>query len=166
MRFAYADPPYPGQAKRHYGHLGGSEVDHPALIERLCSDYPDGWALSSGAVNVRELYPLMPDTVRLMVWTKRLVFFKPGVNPCYGWEPLFVYGGRKRTRTQRTVYDWVEANATFRRGIHGAKPDRFFCWIFEVLNVQHGDTLDDLFPGTGRCSLMLERWRNQISMFD
>jgi hypothetical protein len=49
MRFAYADPPYPGQSKRLYGsHLDyAGEVDHADLIGRLGSGYPDGWALST-----------------------------------------------------------------------------------------------------------------------
>jgi hypothetical protein len=48
VKFAYADPPYVGQAKRLYGkHRDyGGEVDHRALIQRLVDDYPDGWALS------------------------------------------------------------------------------------------------------------------------
>ena len=48
MRFAYADPPYPGQARRHYKHHPDfdGEVDHGALIERLMDEFPDGWALS------------------------------------------------------------------------------------------------------------------------
>lgn len=43
MKFAYADPPYIGQAKRHYQ---SEEVDHEKLIKRLINEYPDGWALS------------------------------------------------------------------------------------------------------------------------
>lgn len=36
MRFAYADPPYPGMAHLYKGHLDyAGEVDHKALIERL-----------------------------------------------------------------------------------------------------------------------------------
>ena len=44
MRVAYADPPYPGQAKRHYGKNGDpyqgvvEEVDHAELIEGLERD--------------------------------------------------------------------------------------------------------------------------------
>lgn len=42
MRFAYADPPYPGKAK-YYPEK--TEVDHASLIGRLATEYPDGWAL-------------------------------------------------------------------------------------------------------------------------
>jgi hypothetical protein len=35
VRFAFADPPYIGQAQKHYGC---PEVNHPALIERLVAE--------------------------------------------------------------------------------------------------------------------------------
>ena len=36
MRVAYADPPYIGQAKRHYSHDPRcAEVDHADLVEKL-----------------------------------------------------------------------------------------------------------------------------------
>lgn len=44
MRVAYADPPYPGQAKRHYGKAGDpyegvvEEVDHAELIDPAARD--------------------------------------------------------------------------------------------------------------------------------
>lgn len=48
LRLAYADPPYPGNARLYRDHPDyGGEVDHAALIERL-SAY-DGWALSTSA---------------------------------------------------------------------------------------------------------------------
>lgn len=41
MKFAYADPPYPGQARKHYGSHPdfGGEVDHSDLIAQLERDY-------------------------------------------------------------------------------------------------------------------------------
>jgi hypothetical protein len=40
MRFCYADPPYPGQAARHYRHHKdyAGEVDYGALITELERD--------------------------------------------------------------------------------------------------------------------------------
>ena len=44
LRLAYADPPYPGNARLYQGHPDyAGEVDHAALIRRL-GPY-DGWAL-------------------------------------------------------------------------------------------------------------------------
>lgn len=41
MRVAYADPPYVGQSRKHYG---GAEVNHRLLIAHLCDEFPDGWS--------------------------------------------------------------------------------------------------------------------------
>ena len=149
MTFAYADPPYVGQARKLYGC---DEVDHEALIARLVADYPDGWALSASSPSLRFLLPLCPPDVRVMAWVKPFCIFKPGVNPAYAWEPVIVRGGRKRTRQQPTVRDWVSANITLRRGLTGAKPEAFCLWLFDVLGARAGDTLADLFPGTGAVS--------------
>ncbi len=69
MRFSYADPPYLGQAAKHYADQPdyAGEVDHAELIERLCRDYPDGWALSCSSPSLKVLLPLCPDDVRVTV---------------------------------------------------------------------------------------------------
>ena len=162
MRVAYADPPYVGQAKRHYGRLGGSEVDHAALIDRLCTDYPDGWALSASSPSLRALLPLCPPDVRVMAWVKPFCSFKPGVNPAYAWEPVLMRGGRQRDRSAETVRDWVAANITLRRGLAGAKPEAFCFWLFSVLGLRPGDTLDDLFPGSGAVTRAWARYQRQL----
>lgn len=146
MRFAYADPPYVGQARKLYKEV---EVDHLSLIRKLRKDYPDGWALSCSSPSLRLLLPLCPETVRVMAWVKPFAIFKPNVNPAYAWEPVIVHGGRKRTRSEPTVRDWVSQNITLRRGLVGAKPEPFFHWLFSIFGARPGDVIDDLFPGTG-----------------
>ena len=96
-----------------------------------------------------------------MAWVKPFCSFKPGVNPAYAWEPVLVHGGRKRRRSQPTVRDYVSANITLKRGLSGAKPDAFWVWLFSVLNLTADDTLDDLFPGTGRCAEVLAEWQTE-----
>lgn len=146
MKFAYADPPYVGQAKRHYDE---DEVDHQELITKLVDEYPDGWALSCSSSSLQYLLGLCPDDVRVMAWVKPFCIFKPNVNPAYAWEPVIVRGGRKRTRQQPTSRDWVSANITLRRGLTGVKPDAFSNWLFEILNLQVGDEFHDLYFGSG-----------------
>jgi hypothetical protein len=59
VKFAYADPPYIGQAKRHYSHDPQcAEVDHAELIARLCQGYPDGWALSLSSPSLKQVLSL------------------------------------------------------------------------------------------------------------
>jgi hypothetical protein len=144
--FAYADPPYPGCGHRYPEK---KEVDHRELVDRLVAEYPDGWALSTSSVALKMVLNLCPDNVRVMAWVKPFAVFKPNVNPGYTWEPVIVSGGRRRTRQQPTARDWVSANITLKKGLVGAKPETFCAWILDVLNYQPGDTLDDLFPGTG-----------------
>lgn len=146
MKFGYADPPYIGQAKKHYN---STEVNHKELIEKLIREFPDGWALSLSSPSLKTILNMCPNDVRVMVWVKPFCSFKPNVNPAYAWEPVIVYGGRKRSRAQPTIRDYVEANITLKKGCHGTKPEIFCRWLFEVLNVQPGDELIDLFPGSG-----------------
>lgn len=157
MRFAYADPPYIGQAHRYPEK---TEVDHDGLIASLVAGYPDGWALSCSSPSLRILLPMCPEGTRVMAWVKPFAVFKPNVGVAYAWEPVLVSGGRPRTREQETMRDWVAANITLERGMVGVKPDAFAFWLFEVLNMCQEDELIDLFPGTGAVSKAWGRWRS------
>jgi len=163
-RFAYADPPYIGQARKHYGKepTYAGEVDHQELIERLCGEYPDGWALSASTPSLRIILPLCPDDVRVAAWVKPFAAFKPNVNPAYAWEPVIFRGGRKRNRTEATVRDWVSCNIALERGLSGAKPEPFCFWLFSLLGMEPGDELVDLFPGTGGVSTAWRRYQSQM----
>ena len=66
-RFAYADPPYPGRAKKHYGC---AETDYPALVARLQAGGSLGWALSTSEDSLRWLLPLCPEGTRVCPWVK------------------------------------------------------------------------------------------------
>lgn len=159
MLIAFADPPYPGQARRHYADDPRcAEVDHAALIAQLERAYPDGWALSTNEPNLRTLLPLCPARVRVMPWVKPFASFKPGVGVAYAWEPVLVAGGRPRTRQQPTVRDWVSANITLQTGTHGAKPLAFCWWLFDVLNLMPADTLVDVYPGSGAVTTAWASW--------
>lgn len=170
MRFAYADPPYPGCA-----HLypEKTEVNHVDLVRHLASEYPDGWALSTGSAQLSKVLGICAvvyDCVgevsvpyRVAAWVKPFANYKPNVNPAYAWEPVIWTGGRrKRDRSESTVADWVAASYTIRRGLVGAKPDGFFWWILDLLGARDEDTMDDLFPGTGRFAAILDAHKRQL----
>jgi len=159
VRFCYADPPYPGCAGYY---VEKTEVDHAELIARLVAEYPDGWALSTSSVALRDALALCPPDVRVLAWVKPWAVFKPGVGVAYAWEPVLVRGGRKRTRQQPTVRDWVAEGVTLKRGLVGVKPDVFCYWLFEVLNLEPDDEFIDLYPGSGAVSRAFERWRCQF----
>jgi hypothetical protein len=162
MKFAYADPPYFGYSK-YYEHPEAAVYDtldgHRALVERLVSEYPDGWAYSLTSTTLRDLLPLFPPCVRVAAWVKPFASFKPGVNPAYAWEPVIFAGGRKRDRTRRTVRDWCSVPITLRRGFVGAKPQGFCWWLFELLGMEPGDEFVDLFPGSGGVGRAWDEWR-------
>lgn len=161
MRFAYADPPYIGMAK-HYAKEAAAdgrvaaEVDHPALIERLVCDYPDGWALSLSTPTLRLLLPLCPPDTRVLSWVKPMAMFHKNVPLVYAWEPVLLRGGGKRV-TERYVDftpDWHMASRATgawkkNNGVMGAKPLSFCLWLLRCLGYQAGDQMDDLFPGSG-----------------
>lgn len=169
MTFAYADPPYLGCGKSHYGkhHEAAADYDDPEthrrLIERLADEFPDGWALSLHEPSLRVLLPMCPDDCRTSAWVKPFAAFKPGVGVAYAWEPIIWRGGRKRTREQPTIRDWHSANITMQRGLPGAKPTSFAHWVLDLMNAQPGDTVVDLFPGSGAVSEVIRARLDRVS---
>lgn len=148
LRFAYADPPYPGLARKYYRHEAsyGGEVDHAALVRSLEYSY-DGWALSTSSKALRDVLPLCPPTARVCAWVKP----KGTPSTTYGlhssWEPVIVKPGRAQ---RPGVRDWLLAHAARGGGeLPGRKPVAFCAWLFMVLGMRPGDELADLFPGTG-----------------
>lgn len=164
MKFAYCDPPYLGQAVKHYGdrHPEAGVYDtitgHSDLIARLTTEFPDGWAMSASSPSLRHLLPLCPEDCRVAAWVKPFASFKPNVNPGYCWEPVIFRGGRPFTRSDPTVRDYVSANITLKKGCPGAKPPEFCGWIFDLLNMQPDDEFVDLFPGSGAVGQAWKQW--------
>lgn len=163
MRFAYADPPYPGRARKWYGREDtyGGEVDHAKLIygleERRHADrgraWPrdrsplDGWALSTSVDALQALLPLCPASTRVCAWVKPIGASTRTRGLHNTWEPLLVVGGRQRPPGRR---DWLLAQPARHHGeLAGRKPVAFCAWLFDCLGMIAGDELEDLFPGTG-----------------
>lgn len=163
IRFAYADPPYVGQARKHYkADPNCAEVDHGELIERL-NGY-DAWALSLSSPSLKQILPLCPADVRVMAWVKPFCAFKVNVNPAYAWEPVIVRGGRRRTRQQPTIRDWISQVITLKKGLVGVKPKAFCFWLFEVINLRPYDQFSDLYPGSGAVTQAWEDYKNQSAL--
>ena len=154
VRFVYADPPYLGYGRLYTDNHPDSLVwddpeTHRRLIERLSDEWPDGWVLSLVSSNLHDILPMCPRDARIGAWVKPFASFKPGVPVAHAWEPVIFRGGRRRGRNEPTTRDWVACNITLQRGLVGAKPRGFCHWVFDLLGAERGDTLDDLFPGTG-----------------
>lgn len=175
-RLAYADPPYPGLAARYYGgHRDfAGEVDLAALIEQLVTY--DGWALSTSANALREVLALCPAGARVAAWHRGERPHGVADGPLSAWEPVIFQTARtlrdvsrgsagdascaaendaslpaQSDASRRT--DSLVFVARPRRSdpghVIGAKPAVFCRWVFELLGGRAGDSLDDLFPGSG-----------------
>jgi hypothetical protein len=172
MRIAYADPPYIGQAKKHYsGHKDfDGEVNHEALDERLVGEFPDWWALSCSGQSLQQLLRIVPDGVRVGAWFKPWSNMLPGIRMQFSWEPIIVFGGRlgPHIKGDALLRDWVMANPdgfTFRPieegAVIGRKPERFCFWLFDALGLRGDDDLVDLFPGNGAVYQAWRAWQQQ-----
>ena len=178
-RLAYADPPYPGKARRYYStHPDyAGEVDHKALIEAL-SAY-DGWALSTNTESLQTLLALAPARVRVAAWFRGARPGRGRTYPAQAWEPILYVPARSQEALDNRRVDQVptdpgitrlppmryattppgyvpdalihpaRARTTDPHRVIGAKPAAFARWIFDLLAALPGDSLDDLFPGSG-----------------
>jgi hypothetical protein len=163
MHFAYADPPYPGKA---FYYPENREVSYGALVRRLCRSYSDGWAISVSSAGLRDVLPICPREVRVCAWFKGPRYTKSRRALC-SWEPLIVYRGRRLAtdRVQR-VLDGLVACGRFRafpNAMIGMKPPAFAEWMFAQLGATRGDTLDDLYPGSGAIGVA---WARYVSLRD
>lgn len=170
LTVAYADPPYPGMARKHYRDDPlCAEVDHAELIVTLERDY-DGWALSTGANSLQTILALCPAGVRIGAWVKPFSAGKLGVILNYAWEPIIFKPVRK---PRHLMVDWVSASAaigTHREvrssSVKGQKPQAFSFWLFCALGLRCGDTFVDLYPGSGAVTRAWELWRHQLLLWD
>lgn len=186
MRFAYADPPYPGKARKYYGDHEdyAGEVDHGELISTLERDF-DGWALSTSQDGLGHVLPLCPPPVprgavgggvrhqfRVLSWCKPTAQpgapQGPGPAALYGWEPVILRGGRPPRPGAARPRDWLVCSPelyTFRKKpegyVTGAKPPGFCRWLFECAGLQPDDEFVDVFAGSGAVAQEWEAWRSQ-----
>lgn len=151
---AYADPPYPGLSRRYYSDHPdyAGEVDHGALLSRL-QKY-DGWALSTSARALPEILALCVAQdldVRVAAWFRGARGAK-SAWPLSSWEPVVYAGGRRVVSDQpgRDALQHVSRpRLTDPNRVIGAKPAAFCYWMFDLLGARPGDSLNDLFPGSG-----------------
>ncbi len=151
-RYGYGDPPYPGLAKRYYN---SPEVDHQELVAELVRSYPDGWALSTSAGALQSVLALCPPGVRICIWIR-------GARPVksraalVAWEPVILFGGRQRpapvVEDLTDVLLWGGRQRSHPGALIGMKSAPFAEWLFRLLGARIGDTLVDLFPGSGAIS--------------
>ncbi len=190
IRFAYADPPYPGKSRKNYGDHEdyAGEVDHAALVERLEDEFPDGWALSTSQDALRQVLQLCPapksrgaagggvrHRFRILSWCK--TSGQPGSarGPApvalYAWEPVIIRGGRPAPAGAPRPRDWLVCSIemyTFRAKpddhVTGAKPPAFSRWLFECAGLRPDDEFIDIFRGSGAVAEEWRAWSRQLQL--
>jgi hypothetical protein len=165
VRLAYADPPYPGQAKRHYADHPdyAGEVDRAELVERLA--LYDGWALSTSVPGLQEVLALCPADVRIASW--HITNSEPPGNRGtwhWSWEPVIVRAARPPAITIRDVLRHHAPHGFFGNEITGQKPVAFCEWVFRLIGAEPGDELDDLFPGSGAVAKAWQGYDRQLAI--
>lgn len=152
MRFAYADPPYPGQASRY---KDGVEVNHELLVAHLREF--DGWALSTSAAALRDVWNMAPEA-RCAAWVK--TWASNGWSRVrWSWEPVLFVTPTKGIAPGDTSRVWDSLVAAPRTGQGawqeipgkggGSKPSTFVEWLLELVGFENGDEFVDIFPGSG-----------------
>lgn len=143
MQVGIADPPYPGRASLY---VEDEEVRPDDLVADLVARFPDGWALATDAIALREVLGACPAGVLIGSWHHG---HRPYNERPRGWEAVIVCGGRRQpgwrvpdTLTERPPHGWDRP---------GAKPAAWWWWTWALLGVDPsaGDRFEDLFPGSG-----------------
>jgi hypothetical protein len=168
-RLAYADPPYPGKAFYYRDHPDfAGEVDHRKLLERL-ADY-DGWALSTSARALPEVLSLAVSLdlrVRVASWVRGPRPRQHALYALNGWEPVIYVPVARRSRVDErhvdTLIHGIAPVTTLPGRVTGTKPAVFCRWMFDLIGARAGDSLDDLFPGSG---IVGQAWRAYVANRD
>ena len=178
MKLGIADPPYPGKAYHYIGHPDyGGEVDHEELIIRLEYLY-DGWALATSKEGLKTVLAItarhVERPVDIGIWVRGSRGSK-SVWPQSCWEAVVYAGGRqvadpscapggdvsrgpgldasraaRRDGYRRDVLEYVSRpRLTDPKRVIGAKPAAWCRWVFDLLGACAGDSMDDLYPGSG-----------------
>lgn len=188
-RLAYADPPYPGRARRYYGDHPdyAGEVDHAELVASLAAEY-DAWALSTAADALQDVLVVCPPGVRVAAWHRGARPHRSATGPINAWEPV-IYGGQFRRAHQ---VDASSRSSTTRRGeqldlsrgssrrvdsfvfapaarttdpdrVVGAKPAAFWGWMFDLIGATPIDSFTDVFPASGGGARAWDVWCGNAS---
>jgi DNA modification methylase len=172
LRMAIADPPYLGTAKRFYSIDGESYEKgleytsnqdelaalwdepeaHKELLEYLQDNF-DSFAIAMNVhslpVYLKKLKPEASSGYRVCSWIKTNSA-PTGSRIRNGWEPVLIYNHptRRSQQSGTRTRDYLIANAP-REGFIGQKPYEWTEWILDLLSYKEGDSIADLFLGSG-----------------
>lgn len=157
----YADPPYANcrfkYARQNNSRQRGRDARADYLRELVARmeslRAPDGICALSAAVPELRLLYLFPSKARVAAWTKPYAPMRPGVWPCYAWEPVIIWGrfvNREEQRTAETPRDWWHhaPQRPKKDGHENPKPPAFGDWILNLTLGPRKGPVCELFAGT------------------
>lgn len=179
-KLCIADPPYLGRARRWYGeggcgngrgqgqadnhpeaHLWDDPATHQQLVHKLQDEF-DGWAIAM-SVHSLSTYLSVVETesrngIRVCVWAKPSAVTS-GNRITNNWEPVLIKvpDFRKGWKSGGARTTDVLTCAPLRSGFVGAKPTEWTLWVLDLLGYEEGDTVHDLFEGSGAVSRALKQ---------
>lgn len=125
-------------------------------------DEYDGWAIATSADGVPSYGPL-PRACRVMVWVKPNAM--PGPARIHNkWEAVIVLPpiGRRSSRNGIGAVPDVLVSPKANNGFAGQKPSAWTRWVLEAMSLAAGDTVDDLFPGSGAVSVVVDQFLRDL----
>ena len=172
-RLAIADPPYLGTAARFYSDDGvgdgkGSQYESNTNPDAgLWDDPQTHLELIDYMKDNFNSFAIALNTHSLGIYSKRIKFgsesgfricswIRPNSAPTGSrirpsWEPVIVYNSKDR-RSYRSGLarpkDYLIANPPRTKFI-GQKPFEWTEWVVDLIGYTDGDTVSDLFPGSG-----------------
>lgn len=167
LRLAYADPPYPTLARTYYrDHPDyAGEVDHGGLLEHLSTF--DGWVLHTSARALPGVLQCAvsrePRPFRVAAWLRgSRGRSTPSMHPLAAWEPVLYVGARPPSPNVDDALHFVSRpRLTDPARVVGSKPATVIRWAFDLMGARSGDTLIDLFPGSGGVSRAWNLYTNE-----
>ena len=124
-------------------------ANHRALRERLVETY-DGWAIAT-CLDGLDAYRPLPPGARTLIWRK-LTSTRGGGRIANTLEAVIVrpHHSRLGRSPLGQIPDFLQCEPPAGSRFPGAKPPRWTRWILDALGYDPtGDTIDDLFPGSG-----------------
>lgn len=157
----YADPPYANcrfkyarqNGSRQWGRNARADFMRDLIARMESLRAPEGVCALSMATPELDLLPLFPSKRRVLAWTKPYAPMRPGVWPCYAWEPVVAWGkfpNREQQRGAKTPHDWLNLSPKVpRKGGHETpKPAPFAEWVTRATLGPRSGPVCELFAGT------------------
>ena len=180
-KFAIADPPYYGRAKRWYGvggcgaghgkrqadqhpeaHIWDKPEAHLNMLKDLQLHY-DGFAIATSVmglnVYLKEIDLTQGSGYRICIWHKP-ISAPSGSRIRNVYEPVIIYipSDRRGYKSYVRMDDLKTINIK-KNGFVGSKPKEWVWWVLDLMGADKEDQIDDLFFGSGAVTQAINEWK-------